>query len=237
MSTGPTPPAVALLEVSGLDKSYATGSTQIDVLQGLDLRVERGEMVAVLGVSGTGKTTLLNILGLMDRPDDGTYRFDGIDVPSLPEEERSAFRNHRCGFVFQAHHLLPEFSALENASLPLWIRQEAPEAARSRASEILERLGLADRMHHRPAQLSAGEQQRVALARAFVGAPDLILADEPTGNLDPTTADRVFDLFLDVHRREGSTAILVTHNPDLARRCGRALELVDGRLVPAPPTG
>jgi len=221
-----------LVEAEGLRKSYPSGDGDLRVLWDLSLSVPRGELLAVVGVSGTGKTTLLNVLGLMDRPEAGRCLFDGEDVLRMEEGERAVFRNRRCGFVFQAHHLLPEFSALENAAIPLWIRGERPANAARRAGEILERLGLKDRLGHRPAQLSAGEQQRVALARSFVGQPDLILADEPTGNLDPETARTVFDLFLHFHREEGTTTILVTHNRDLAGRCDRRLQLRAGKLVP-----
>ena len=221
-----------LVRLDGIRKGYRTPGAEVRVLEDLALEMRRGEMVAVVGASGVGKTTLLNVLGLMDRPDAGRYLFAGGDVLGLREEERAAFRNRRVGFVFQSHRLLPEFDALENAALPLWIRGERDAEPRARA--ILERLGLGERLRHRPGQLSGGEQQRVAIARAFAGGPELILADEPTGDLDPETGERVFALLREMHARAGVTTLLVTHNPALAARCDRALVLERGRLRPAP---
>jgi len=221
-----------LVRLDAVRKGYRTPGAEVRVLEELSLAIRRGEMVAVVGASGVGKTTLLNVLGLMDRPDAGRYLFAGGDVLGLREEERAAFRNRRVGFVFQSHRLLPEFDALENAALPLWIRGERDAEPRARA--ILERLGLGERLRHRPGQLSGGEQQRVAIARAFAGGPELILADEPTGDLDPETGERVFALLREMHARAGVTTLLVTHNPALAARCDRALVLERGRLRPAP---
>jgi ABC-type lipoprotein export system ATPase subunit len=229
--SGETAERKDLVRITGIRKGYRTPGATVRVLEELSLTITRGELVAVEGASGVGKTTLLNILGLMDRPDEGSYLFSGENVLALADGERAAFRNLRVGFVFQSHHLLPEFDALENAALPLWIRGEP--AAEERARALLEKLGLAERLRHRPGQLSGGEQQRVAIARAFLGEPDLILADEPTGDLDPATGERVFDLLRGMHREAGATTLLVTHNPALAARCDRSLVLKGGRLRPS----
>ena len=220
-----------ILRCAGLHKSFGPPEGRVEVLRGLDLAVERGEMVAVLGESGTGKTTLLHLIGAVDRPDSGSILYRGRDVAAAGAAERAAYRNRDLGFVFQFHHLLPEFTALENAQMPLLIRGEARHRARSRAGAILEELGLGRCLERRPTGLSGGEQQRVAIARALVGAPSLLLADEPTGNLDERNAEAVFGLLLDLHRRRGMTTILVTHSARLAGDCSRVLRMEHGFLT------
>lgn len=218
------------LEADGLEKSYETPAGRVEVLRGVDLRLTPGEIAAVTGPSGCGKTTLLHLLGLLDRSDAGTLRIGGEDAARLSARSAAAVRNRRIGFVFQFHGLLPEFSALENAAMPLLIRGAAPAAARAAAARLLEALGLAARLEHRPAALSGGEAQRVAIARALVGGPSVVLADEPTGDLDEETGVRVADLLLGTVRASGAAVLLVTHNPDLAARADRRYRLEKGRL-------
>ncbi len=220
-----------LLRCVGLQKSFGPPERRVEVLRGLELTVPRGEMVAVLGESGAGKTTLLHLVGAIDRPDAGAILFRDRDIAGLKEAERAAYRNRDLGFVFQFHHLLPEFSAIENASMPLLIRGEDRGRARARAAAILEDLGLRECAERRPTELSGGEQQRVAIARAVVGGPTLLLADEPTGNLDERNAATVFGLLLDLHRRRGMTTILVTHSARLAAKCSRVLRIEHGFLT------
>jgi lipoprotein-releasing system ATP-binding protein len=220
------------LTATALNKRYTVGTQTIHVLRDLDLSVEAGEMVAVVGASGVGKSTLLHLLGALDRADGGTIRIGEADVTSLPDAEVVAFRNRHVGFVFQFHHLLPEFSAVENAEMPLRIARVAPKKARPRAEALLGRVGLAERLHHRPGMLSGGEQQRVAVARALVMQPSLLLADEPTGDLDEQTAESLHALLRDMHREYGLTSVIATHNPRLAAACDRVLRLECGRLVP-----
>jgi len=214
-------------------KTFDGGARRVEVLRGVDLRVERGEMVAVIGESGVGKSTLLHLLGALDACDGGEYLFDGADVAAMSPKERAEFRNRRLGFVFQFHHLLPELSVLENVALPAMIGGRARLSSEALATPLLTALGLGSMLHQRPAELSGGEQQRVAVARALVSAGDLVLADEPTGNLDPRTGDRVFDEFRKVQRERGVAAIVATHSGKLARRCDRVLELREGVLEPA----
>jgi len=221
------------IEVSALNKRYRVGAQDIHVLRDLDLVVERGEMLAIVGASGVGKSTLLHLLGGLDRADAGRITVDGHDLGAMADQARVAFRNAQVGFVFQFHHLLPEFSALENAEMPIRIARRSPAEARAAASALLGRVGLAERLHHRPAMLSGGEQQRVAVARALVMQPALVLADEPTGDLDETTGDALHDLFREMHRERGLTSVIATHNPRLAASCDRILRLEAGRLVPA----
>jgi lipoprotein-releasing system ATP-binding protein len=219
------------LVVCDVCKSYRSGAGKIDVLIGLSLTLEKGQMIAITGVSGSGKSTLLHVLGGMDRPDAGTIRIAGRELPDLAPAELSNFRNETLGFVFQFHHLLPEFSAVENVMMPLLIRGvSAPEAHRA-AAAILEDVGLGARVQHRPGELSGGEQQRAAIARALVGKPQLILADEPTGNLDPHTGDAIGTLLHELHVRHNLSSILVTHNEKLARICSRVYRLENGKLV------
>jgi lipoprotein-releasing system ATP-binding protein len=221
------------IEVSALNKRYRVGAQDIHVLRDLDLVVERGEMVAIVGASGVGKSTLLHLLGGLDRADSGRITVDGHDLGAMADQARVAFRNAQVGFVFQFHHLLPEFSALENAEMPIRIARRSPAEARAAASALLARVGLAERLDHRPSMLSGGEQQRVAVARALVMQPALVLADEPTGDLDETTGGALNDLFREMHRERGLTSVIATHNPRLAASCDRILRLEAGRLVPA----
>jgi lipoprotein-releasing system ATP-binding protein len=221
------------LEARGIVKSYPVGGRLLTVLRDLDLDVAAGEMVAIVGASGVGKSTLLHVLGGLDRVDQGTIAIDNTSLTSLPDAEVVAFRNRRAGFVFQFHHLLPEFSALENAEMPMRIARTPIAEARPRADEILRRVGLGDRLDHRPGMLSGGEQQRVAVARALVMRPSILLADEPTGDLDETTADTLHTLLREMHDAYGLTSVIATHNPRLAAACDRIVRLVGGRLAPA----
>jgi lipoprotein-releasing system ATP-binding protein len=223
---------MSFLDALGIVKRYRVGDASLTVLRDLDLRVEAGEMVAIVGASGVGKSTLLHVLGGLDRADEGTIRVDGADLTSLTDAELVRFRNHRIGFVFQFHHLLPEFSALENAEMPLRIARVSVEEARPRAEELLRRVGLGERLAHRPGTLSGGEQQRVAVARALIMHPAVLLADEPTGDLDEQTADSLHALLREMHRAYGLTSIIATHNPRLAAGCDRVLRLEGGRLAP-----
>lgn len=220
------------IEVSGLTKSYQVGDTRLTVLKQLDVSLERGEMVAIVGASGVGKSTLLHVLGGLDSVDEGTIRIDSAVISELSDGQRVAFRNQHVGFVFQFHHLLPEFNALENAEMPMRIARRNASERRSRATELLRRVGLEARLDHRPGMLSGGEQQRVAIARALVMQPTLLLADEPTGDLDEHTADSLHELLREMHRERGLTSIIATHNPRLAAACDRVLRLEEGRLKP-----
>jgi lipoprotein-releasing system ATP-binding protein len=202
----------------------------LEVLQGLEFSVRAGERVAIIGVSGSGKTTLLQILGGLDRPDEGSILIGGRDIHGLGEQERGALRNRTIGFVYQFHHLLPEFSALENVAMPLLVRREPVGVATEKARSLLARVGLAERLDHRPSQLSGGERQRAAVARALVTRPALVLADEPTGNLDGRNAAQVFELMLELNRELGTALVVVTHDARLAARMDRVLELDGGKL-------
>jgi lipoprotein-releasing system ATP-binding protein len=220
------------LDVSGLSKSYATSRGRIPVLHDLTLSVERGEMVAIVGASGVGKSTLLHVLGGLDRADGGRVHIDDVELSTLDAAALVSFRNRHVGFVFQFHHLLPEFSAQENVEMPLRIARRPVADVKPRALQLLTRVGLADRVTHRPGMLSGGEQQRVAMARALAMAPALLLADEPTGNLDEHTAETLHDLLREMHREQGLTSVIATHNPRLAGLCDRVLRLADGALRP-----
>ena len=220
-----------VLEAKGVVREFSEGSTTLRVLDGLDLRLQRGECVAIVGASGSGKTTLLQILGGLDRPTLGSVCIEGRDLHALNEAERSALRNRTIGFVYQFHHLLPEFSALENVAMPLLVRRLPTAEAKSRAGALLEEVGLGGRLTHRPHQLSGGERQRAAVARALVTEPALVLADEPTGNLDGRNAEQVFELMLRLNRDRRTTLVIVTHDARLAARMDRVLTLSDGRLV------
>ncbi len=223
-----TPPFV---RIEGLAKTYLMADRRLEVLRGVDLEIAEGELVALTGPSGAGKSTFLHLLGTLDVPTRGRVRFDGEDVFERTEEELASFRNETVGFVFQSHHLLPEFTALENAMMPGLIRRIPRAEARRKAADMLERVGLGDRLEHRPGELSGGEQQRVALARALSLSPRLLLADEPTGNLDPQTADGIHALLVEINHSLGITAVVVTHNERLAQALPRRLRLVAGRLA------
>jgi lipoprotein-releasing system ATP-binding protein len=219
------------LRLEHLERAYAQGERLIEVLKGASASFHPGEAVALLGPSGAGKSTLLHIAGLLERPDRGAVIIDGVDCGSLGDAERTRMRRAEIGFVYQFHHLLPEFSALENVVLPQLILGLSRSEADTRAGQLLDALGLAERADHRPSQLSGGEQQRVAIARAVANGPKFLLADEPTGNLDPHTAARVFDQLLSLVRQSGVAALIATHNLDLAARMDRTLRLVEGVLV------
>jgi lipoprotein-releasing system ATP-binding protein len=221
----------ALLFAQGLQKIFASATREVEVLKGVDLAVRKGESVCILGVSGTGKSTLLHVLGTLEVPTAGTVLFESKDVFKLPPAELAAFRNKSIGFVFQFHYLLPEFTALENVMMPALVARISISKARQRAEELLERVGVAHRLTHKPGELSGGEQQRVAIARALMMAPSLLLADEPTGNLDPETARTVHELILSLNETEDLTLIVVSHNPELATYMDRTYTLIDGKLV------
>jgi len=220
-----------LIKVEQLFKSYGNGTKQIEVLKGIDLSFYQGERVSIVGASGVGKTTLLHILGALDHPTTGTVLFEGRDIFTLNEKELALFRNRQIGFVFQLHHLLPEFNALENTMMPCLIQGMSKKEGYSRAEAILSQVGLRDRLSHKPGELSGGEQQRVAVARALVLEPKVLLADEPTGNLDTQTGESVFDLLQELNEVRGVTLIVVTHNLELASRMSRQIHLVDGKTV------
>jgi lipoprotein-releasing system ATP-binding protein len=219
-----------LVQALDIEKRYVDGPRVVRVLGGLDLDVQPGDRIAIVGESGVGKSTLLHLLGALDRPTAGRVLFDGQDIFSRPELEVASFRNREIGFVFQFHHLLGDFTALENVMLPGLIARETPAAARARALELLERVGLGHRLTHRPGELSGGEQQRVAVARALARRPRLVLADEPTGNLDPATGEDVQRLLLELNQEHGSALVIATHNPRLAAAMHRTLCLKGGRL-------
>jgi lipoprotein-releasing system ATP-binding protein len=222
------------LEAHGIVKSYVVGATALTVLRDLDLQVESGEMVAIMGASGVGKSTLLHVLGGLDRADAGTVSVAATNLTALPDPQVVAFRNRHVGFVFQFHHLLPEFTALENVEMPMRIARLAPRESRPRAEELLQRVGLGERLTHRPGMMSGGEQQRVAVARALVMRPSVLLADEPTGDLDEHTAESLHRLLREMHKVYGLTSVIATHNPRLAAACDRVLRLEGGHLVAAP---
>ncbi len=222
-----------VLRLTGITRTFHQGAETLEVLRGIDIEIKEGEIVALVGPSGSGKSTLLHIAGLLESPSAGEIEISGNAAGSLGDDARTRLRRHNIGFVYQYHHLLPEFSAIENVVIPQIIAGIARKEARKRAAELLAWLGLESRANHRPGELSGGEQQRVAIARALANAPRLLLADEPTGNLDPTTADEVLDVLLKLTRGAGLAALIATHNPALAARMDRTLRVMDGQVVPA----
>lgn len=221
---------VFALEARAVTKSYFDGNEHLNILRGIDLQIQTGEMLAIIGASGSGKSTLLHIMGLLDRPTQGQILVDGQDTSHLNESQRSRLRNEKLGFVYQFHHLLPEFSALDNVAMPLIMRRMSYEHARAKAEVVLGQVGLAERIFHRPGELSGGERQRVALARALVADPVLVLADEPTGNLDSETAESMFSLLKEVNQARNTAFVIVTHDPKLAALANRQLKMEKGLL-------
>lgn len=223
--------AAPLIDCQGVHKWFDLGNRRIEVLRGVDLQVAAGDMVGIVGRSGSGKSTLLHVLGTLDRPSGGDVRYEGRVLGDLSDAELAAFRNRFIGFVFQFHHLLPELTALENVLMPALIARQPLGPLRARAAHLLERVGLGDRVDHHPGELSGGEQQRVALARALVMQPRVVLADEPTGNLDGRTAEDMHVLMEELNRETGTAFVVVSHNPELARRMGRVVRMMDGRVL------
>jgi len=219
-----------MLRLREIRKSYVVGPTTVEVLRGVDLEVNRGDFVSITGASGSGKSTLMNIIGLLDEPSSGSYSLDGREVSAMTDSRRSVIRSASIGFVFQAFHLLPRLTALENLRLPLMYRGAGGAEMNRRAGRTLERVGMGDRGNHKPDELSAGQQQRVAIARALVGEPAIVLADEPTGALDPATGTEVMNLFAELNGEEETTLIIVTHDPEVARQCARRTHIGDGVL-------
>lgn len=220
-----------VLQLQGIERHFGTGETRLSVLKGADLTIKAGEIVALVGPSGAGKSTLLHIAGLLEKPDSGEIVISGEPCSKLGDDRRTQIRRKNLGFVYQYHHLLPEFSAQENIVIPQIIAGLGKTVAGERATQLLDMLGLKDRATHRPAKLSGGEQQRVAIGRALANAPALLLADEPTGNLDPETAEDVFNMLMNLTRKAGLTALIATHNPELAKRMDRIVRMEDGHLV------
>jgi len=234
MSTTPTPMTgenYPMIRITDLHKSFIMGSQELTVLKGIDLEIPRGQMVAVVGASGAGKSTMLHIMGMLDRPTKGTVYFDNQDLFQMSEAQQAEFRNRRIGFVFQFHHLLPEFTALENACMPALIQRRPIEEVEQEATTLLQEVGLGQRLHHKPGELSGGEQQRVAVARALLQKPDLVLADEPTGNLDTHTGEALFGLLRDLNRTRKTTFVIVTHNDKLSAQSDRIVYMQDGMIV------
>lgn len=223
--------AVPVLELRAIDRTYRTSAGELQVLRGTDLRIAPGELVGLVGPSGSGKSTLLHTAGLLERPESGEVLLDGADCLKLSEDGRTAIRRKKIGFVYQFHHLLPEFNAVDNVAMPLMIAGVGRKQARQKAASLLDEMGLSERLDHQPAQLSGGEQQRVAIARALANDPRLVIADEPTGNLDPATTERVFATLIKMVREEGAGVLVATHNFALTRHMDRVLTLRDGKLT------
>ena len=230
-SAAPKEVSTQVIVTRGLEKSYVMGGGEVMALSGVDLEVAHGEMVAVMGVSGAGKTTLLHLLGALDRPTKGEVILEGKSLSDRSEAELARLRNQHVGFVFQFHHLLPEFSGLENVMIPGLLRGARKKEAEEQAKELLDRMGLADRWNHRPGELSGGEQQRVAIARALINNPSIVLADEPTGNLDSSTAETIFELLREINERNGQTILVATHNSSMAEKMDRVIAVVDGKIA------
>ncbi|MBA5873965.1 MAG: ATP-binding cassette domain-containing protein [Nitrospira sp. CR1.2] len=220
-----------MIDVVGLYKTFPMGGRELVVLNDINLHIARGELIAIIGASGAGKSTLLQILGTLDRPTKGTVSFEGQNLFQLTEQQQAEFRNRRVGFVFQFHHLLPEFTALENACLPAMIQKREMTDVIGEATKLLGEVGLGDRLHHKPGELSGGEQQRVSVARALMQQPDLVLADEPTGNLDSHTGDALFTLLRQLNRSRGTTFVIVTHNDKLSAQADRIISMQDGMII------
>ncbi len=227
---GVPPPSGTVLSLQAIGRSFQTGPVTTEILTGVDLEMQTGDLMSIMGPSGSGKTTLMNIIGLLDRPSSGQYHLDGHDVAGLSDDALASLRNRRIGFVFQAFHLLPRLTATENVSLPLLYRGTPRRRAHRIAAEMLERVGMGDRIRHRPSQLSGGQKQRVAIARALIGDPALLLADEPTGALDSATATEVMDLLHDLNTNQGLTLLIITHDPQIARQCARQMRIQGGQL-------
>ncbi|MBU1156477.1 MAG: ABC transporter ATP-binding protein [Proteobacteria bacterium] len=222
---------MALIELRGITKTYYIGDMSVDVLRGVDLTVEPGELLAIMGESGGGKSTLMNIIGFLDSPSGGGYQFEGQDAGHLDDNELAHIRNQKIGFIFQQFNLLPRLNALENVMLPLVYRGVPPQQREKVAKQMLKRVGMADRMAHRPPELSGGQQQRVAIARALSGNPSLILADEPTGALDSQVSQEILDIFLELNRENEITTVMVTHDPKVGKQCRRTVRMTDGHLL------
>lgn len=220
-----------MIKVINLYKSFPMGSSELAVLKGINLEIRRGELIAIVGASGAGKSTLLHIIGTLDRPSHGTVTFDGMDLFQLSEAQQADFRNKRIGFVFQFHHLLPEFTALENTCMPALVQRRDAASVTADAKVLLETVGLGHRLHHKPGELSGGEQQRVAIARALMQKPDVVLADEPTGNLDSHTGDALFRLMRELNKTQGTTFVIVTHNDKLSAQADRIIQMQDGMII------
>lgn len=220
-----------MIKVTELHKSFSMGSYDLPVLKGINLEIQRGELIAIVGASGAGKSTLLHIIGTLDKPTRGTVTFDGQDLFQLTEAQQAEFRNTRIGFVFQFHHLLPEFTALENAGMPALVQRRDAASVEADATALLTEVGLGKRLHHKPGELSGGEQQRVAMARALMQKPDLVLADEPTGNLDTHSGDALFGLMRELNKSRGTTFVIVTHNDKLSSQADRIVYMQDGLVV------
>jgi len=231
MSRRPASMASVMITINELYKTFKIGERDLTVLKGINLEIRRGELLAIMGASGAGKSTLLHIIGLLDRPTQGTISFEGQNLFQLPEAAQAEFRNKRIGFVFQFHHLLPEFTALENACMPALIQRRSPADVEADATALLHEVGLGERLQHKPGELSGGEQQRVAVARALMQRPDLVLADEPTGNLDTHTGEALFALMRDLNKSRGTTFVIVTHNEKLSAQADRIVYMQDGQIV------